>query len=1213
MFGPLLATLKTRTDPVLLDGLRTMEYHDCVTHLISSPLLAERAMESDRNLLFGVLALQAELIDSGQFIEACTAWAARKNKPLHELLLERGWIKPVDRDDVLRLMDRKLKKHGDDPTASIAAVADDEIRRVLAVLDDPELRETISCIVGHAGHVLISTLDHTPQTRERYSLTRLHAKGGIGQVWLARDADIGREVALKELRPERATEGSIWARFLEEARITGQLEHPGIVPVYELARREDDQPPFYTMRFVRGRTLTEAARAYHARRRESLTTPLDQIELLNAFLGVCNAVAYAHARGVIHRDLKGQNVVLGDFGEVIVLDWGLAKLVTAPPETHAAGPPIDLSQQPDRAETVAGQVLGTPAFMAPEQAEGRNDLVDQISDVYSLGAILYEILTGRPPFTGADTAEVLRKVIEGRPIRPRREIAEIPQAIEAVCMKALERDRAARYQSVADLAQDVRRFLADEPVSAYREPFTRRASRWAKKHRTLVASAAVLVLTALPLVSFAAIRINQERLRADRGFRQARQAVNEYFTQVSESTLLNKPGMQPLRKSLLNAAKNFYVNFATESQHDLSLRSEVARSLSRLAIINTVTSSHLEAADLQRRAVETWRALLNTPESDPSASLEFARGLNNLAEMERKLARLNQALQHGQEAAAVLEKLPPSREVMSEIVRNHALLGIVWQSLYRFDPAEAEYRAALALLDAHPDLSADPQVRLEEQFTIMGNLGSLLTQIGRVDEAEATVQKAVALAKAELQKRPDDLALQNLHSKSVLQLAGFYDQTNRPNETILQQLREAIAAQEQLVLRNPAAANFRETLGLAQARLGRMQLVMGRIGDADKSYEAADRCFEELARTYADEPDFLNQRATVLMARADWFASAGRDARALPLYRQVLPLREQLAGQYPDTTLYRTNLAQVHRALAQALQRQFQFGEAETHLHTAISLYTELVQSYPQDRQLQADLSQALLYRAINAHTQDQTKEAEEQYRQLIAFMDERKAAHAGNPEFNAVLARAWANLGTLLHASGRADEALPCLAQTFSIAAPHNPRTPWEHELRNAQRDAQATRARILDEQGRKDEAIEAWDQAIDFARGTPYFGNFQLTRIGTLARHGDYLAAQAALGDLLGNKPPPPALFYDVACIHALCARAALVDATMPTEEREARANEFAQQAVELLRKAREAGFFLDPNQRTNFARDPDLDPLRDRPDFQDLARRINPPTKP
>ncbi len=254
-------------------------------------------MDTDRNLLFGVLALQADAISSSQFIEACTLWANQKNTPLADLLVERGWLTPADKTDVERLVERKLQKHGGDVKASLAEVAGDDWRQALAGVEDPEVRHTITGLAPRGGQNLVSTTVSQPEKGQRYTLTRLHAKGGIGQVWVARDGDLGREVALKELRPERADSPTTWARFVEEAKIGGQLEHPGIVPVYELGQRPGTQRPFYTMRFVRGRTLSDAIKEYHKKREAGQAGPLDLRELLGAFVGVCQALAYAHSRG----------------------------------------------------------------------------------------------------------------------------------------------------------------------------------------------------------------------------------------------------------------------------------------------------------------------------------------------------------------------------------------------------------------------------------------------------------------------------------------------------------------------------------------------------------------------------------------------------------------------------------------------------------------------------------------------------------------------------------------------------------------------------------------------------------------------------------------------------------------------------------------------------------------------------------------------------
>jgi WD40 repeat protein/tRNA A-37 threonylcarbamoyl transferase component Bud32 len=449
---------------------------------------------SDRNLLFGVLALQADLIDQTQFVEACTLWSTHKQVPLADLLVDRGWLTADDRAHVDWLLGRHLHRHQGDAHASLAEVADGAVRHALAVLEDVEVRQSLAELSTPAD-VSGGTIHYAPAAAQRYTLSRLHATGGIGRVWLAYDSDLGREVALKELRPERSQSRGFANRFLHEAKITGQLEHPGIVPVYELACRPSDGQPFYTMRFIKGRTLTDAIRAYHNQRPAGRTEALERVALLNSFVATCNAVAYAHSRGVIHRDLKGQNVVLGDFGEVVVLDWGFAK-VLGRLDDSAGADPVELAAETGPGHTVQGQVIGTPAYMAPEQAEGRPDRIDRRSDVYGLGAILYELLTGRPPFSGASVEEVLRQVRDAEPPHPRQVRAGVPRALEAACLRAMAKEPAQRYASAQDLAREVQRWLADEPVEAYPEPFAARMGRWARRHRTLSAALTVFLASA---------------------------------------------------------------------------------------------------------------------------------------------------------------------------------------------------------------------------------------------------------------------------------------------------------------------------------------------------------------------------------------------------------------------------------------------------------------------------------------------------------------------------------------------------------------------------------------------------------------------------------------------------------------------------------------------------------------------------------------------
>jgi PAS domain S-box-containing protein len=413
-------------------------------------------MDTYRNLLFGALALQTGLIDSHQLAESCQRWGARLDKSLQDVLVEGGCVSPDDMPHLEHLLQSALSRHRGDAKAALTALPS-ALSQSLAALEPLCYGGTVAGSASLPGSGLPSTPIGDPTAEPRYAFVSLHATGGIGRVWLGRDRQLDREVAIKELRPEQAGDAKIAARFLREARLTGQLEHPGVVPVYELASRADSNHPFYAMRLVRGRTLTSAIDAYHAKRARGRDEPLDFVALLTAFAAVCNTIAYAHSRGVLHRDLKGDNVILGDFGEVIVLDWGLAKLLGQPDEeadTLRAGP----EGEQDAGLTVQGEIMGTPAYMAPEQAEGRLDQIDHRTDIYGLGAILYEILTGQPPFVGANTLQVLLKAAWANPTPPRELWPEVPPALEEVCLKAMAKDPRRRYAAAADLAREVQRW-----------------------------------------------------------------------------------------------------------------------------------------------------------------------------------------------------------------------------------------------------------------------------------------------------------------------------------------------------------------------------------------------------------------------------------------------------------------------------------------------------------------------------------------------------------------------------------------------------------------------------------------------------------------------------------------------------------------------------------------------------------------------------------
>jgi serine/threonine protein kinase/FtsZ-binding cell division protein ZapB len=348
----------------------------------------------------------------------------------------------------------------------------------------------------------------------RYRPLQLHACGGLGEVFTARDEELGREVALKRMRRLAASSPARSRRFQFEAEITGRLDHPGVVPVYGLGRDASGRL-YYAMRFIRGQTLQQAIEQFHRIAPSGNDFGARAIafqKLLRSFLAVCQTIGYAHSRNVIHRDLKPANIMLGNYGETLVVDWGLAKRLDE--QAAASGPTPETAEgaaPPVADQTILGQVKGSPAYMSPEQAEGRTDAIGPRSDVYSLGATLYTILAGKPPFAEMAIHDLLDAVRRGDFPAPRRVRSDVPPALEAVCLKAMRRHPADRYATALELAAEVEHWLADDPVSAWREPWTWRARRWLKRHRTLATSGLTTLLATLVLLAGFLVRLNAEK------------------------------------------------------------------------------------------------------------------------------------------------------------------------------------------------------------------------------------------------------------------------------------------------------------------------------------------------------------------------------------------------------------------------------------------------------------------------------------------------------------------------------------------------------------------------------------------------------------------------------------------------------------------------------------------------------------------------------
>ncbi len=430
-------------------------------------------------------------------------------------------------------------------------------------------------------------------TNNRFQTIRFYARGGLGEVFVAVDHELGREVALKQIREQHADDRRSRTRFLNEARITANLEHPGIVPVYSLGFHQDGRP-YYAMRFLKGETLKEATQAFHQSKKFSQdegARVLAMQGLLRRFLDVCNTISYAHSKSILHRDLKPANIIIGSYGETQVLDWGLAKNIgDIVIESDAPGSSSSFDHFTVD-ETQPGEVVGTPAYMSPEQAKGDPSQIGPAVDIYGLGATLYYLLTNQAPFQSKHGYALRAQVESGQFSSPRQVRPSIPKALEAICLKAMALDPADRYETASALGQDIERWLADEPVTAWREPFLMRSRRWVRRHQSAVVTGTVAVLFLLLLFGINLTAMSERRLRVAISVTAALDVADTLLSEARAERDLVK---LDLAQSRLQAA-NDLLN-ATGGNTGVKMRAEHAQDLMQMLEVDLQFLNQLDKA-----------------------------------------------------------------------------------------------------------------------------------------------------------------------------------------------------------------------------------------------------------------------------------------------------------------------------------------------------------------------------------------------------------------------------------------------------------------------------------------------------------------------------------------------------------------------------------------------------------------------------------------
>jgi Tfp pilus assembly protein PilF/tRNA A-37 threonylcarbamoyl transferase component Bud32 len=825
----------------------------------------------------------------------------------------------------------------------------------------------------------------------RYRPLRLHSRGGLGEVLVAQDQEFRREVALKRIQEEHADDPESRRRFLREAEITGRLEHPGIVPAYGLTQDEAGRP-CYAMRLIQGESLREAIRRFHEADRAGRDPGERRLalrELLGRFVDVCQAVAYAHSRGVIHRDLKPHNIMLGKYGETLVVDWGLAKQLGRDDEGQADEEAPAAAGDPGATKT--GAVVGTPAYMSPEQAQGRRDEVGPASDVYSLGATLYQLLTGLAPFQGGSWV-VLAGVQRGELVPPRRRKREVPRALEAVCLRAMALRPGDRYASALALAEEVEHWLADEPVSAYREPWWVRLGRWTRRHKPAVAAVAAAVLVALLLGGAGAwwARRQAEQRQTDKRERAVEAAL---AAALDKATAMERQARWAEARAVLEQAAS---RLGEGKRDDLRRRLEGARQDLDLA-------ARLDAVYLKRATLVKGRFDLAGADRDYAAAFRHA-GLGAVGENTAQVAARVRGSAVRAELVAALDDwayclgrrgtrqtwvLAVARKADPDPWRDRCRNPRVWNSKLRLERLARAVRAwgvpprFLVVLGMRlQGLGGDAEALLRAahgalpgDFWVNFTLANALKQKGKVVEAVGYYRAALAL-------RPGTPAVLN-NLGEALQTQG--------------KLGEAKTAYRRALALDPKYAQ-------AHSNLGNALKAQGRLVEAVRAYRQAIA----LDRTYAKAYYNLGAALTV----------QGDLAGAIASYRQAIRLQKDYPKAYTNLGIALFKRGDVAGAIA-AYRRAIALNprEAQAFTNLGIALHAqgklgEAVRAYRRALALDPGYAALALNNLGNAlRATGKLEEAVKAYRRAIALDPKHAAAHN--------------NLGTALRAQGKLDEAV--------------------------------------------------------------------------------------------------------------------------------------------------------------------------------------------
>ncbi len=865
-----------------------------------------------------------------------------------------------------------------------------------------------------------------------YGLIREIARGGMGVVFEACQISLNRTVALKMILAGDLADESDRQRFRQEAEATASLDHPNIVPIYEVGTHSGHA--YFSMKLIDGGSLSEHLSEYSADSRKAACLLAE----------IARAVHHAHLRGILHRDLKPSNILIDSDGHPQVTDFGLAKRVDS-----------------DSGLTASDAMLGTPSYMAPEQASPRRGGITTATDVYGLGAILYAMLTGRAPFRGSTPLETLEMVRSLEPEPLSRNGQAVDRDLQTICLKCLAKNPQDRYGSAVAVADDLERWLRGEPIEARPAGKAERAWRWCRRNPVVAMLLAAVgsLLTALSIVLIAAtMMLRDQRDEARSNFAAAQAVVDEYLTKVSERKLLREPGLQSLRNDLLSSALRYYESFLDRYRDDPQRRAECAAAAMRVGRITQTISSPANALAQYERALGLYRelAIQGRLDADTTEGMAAALLAVGLARSDGGDTRAAQSLY--EEAIALLSIPSPARSSTRELLAraNHEI-GAILVHFGDFEGAKAHYRRAVAILES---LRAERPADLDIGLGLVSSLfhhGWLLSDTNST-ESWSILNQAHRILLELSAVAPRDPQIRSTLASSHTNLGNANSRAGRLDEAA-DSYRQSLGIARSLADSNPDVEKYRLNVSIDLSNLAELLRMKGDFDEARKLSDEAIAIAESGVAAAPHVSTYQAKLVSMLAGRVEFELEAGRMVEGLAIARRAREVATRLAIADPsarhDELLARVLVNTARCMIEPASPGTAELDSAAADLEKAARRLSNRVAVRARtddylEAEIRLDLARVLRLQGKRVEARNACEEALAQWKRLAAVPGTRISTEIG-------VARALFELANLEAGDNRerslaiyreADERLAaCLKRSPGYALP----AFWRDRIRQA------------------------------------------------------------------------------------------------------------------------------------------------------------------